>query len=695
MKKKFLLTFSSLTTVATTIPFIISCGEKIQVETSEKIRDEYFKTVKDYSDKLKEFQEKIKTIRNTKPDSNTEEINKIISEAQASIDPLIRKSNYLFDKLHELEKKEDSRLRTVKIFHTNDEHGRLVYDDGKYNNYSGMDKTGLYLKKFNRDLLLSAGDLIQGLPLSDTDQGKTITEIAKYSGYDSVAVGNHEFDYGIQHILDLDKEAQKEEFQRTMPFISANIYWRKPSDAELSKLPQEDKDKRPTQYQEGKRVFKPYIIKTLSNGLKVAVFGITTPDTKITSHPKNSFWVEFKDPVQEAKKVINEIKTKNPSISFIIATTHLGTGRSKQEWTSEWVAENTGEGLDLILDGHSHTYVEIHKPNKDKNVYVTQTEAYTKWLGDIDLVFDTLTGEIVKVVQSLRDINQINIVTKDIPNYLISQLRKEYDKENKVVVFNSPGVFKHVQTIDIDKTPYWIGRVQATTLGAMVSDSLAWEFAKTKVWEGKSDWEPATLDNSLALVNGGGLRTDLKEGDITKGDILGLSPFGNRIVTIRLKGDTLKEALSYGLSKGRSGGFAQLSSNVSYNVKVEKGLDAKTNKQAWLWKPEVNSFKINDKAIEDNKFYYLSTNDFVSVGGDGYKMLNLNENDKIERAYEGGKYIESLIKYGQYVQKLDDNVTTDKELFAHRLSEYLVDGYLSKQKVEIPEEAKVKRGPVV
>lgn len=693
MKKKFLLTFSTFTTIAAAIPLIVSCTQ-IHTQTSAEIRDKYFATVQTYSDKLKEFQTKIKNIRYEKPKSDTDQITNIIYQAQSVLDPLISEANFLFSRLHELEKKENSRLRTVKIFHTNDEHGRLLFDDGKYNNYSGMDKTGLYLKKFNRDLLLSAGGLIQGLPLSDTDQGETISKIAKYSGYDSIAVGNHEFDYGIQHILDLDKNTTKAEFNRTMPFISANIYWRQPSEAELDKLSDEEKAKRPPKFELNKRVFKPYIIKTLSNGLKVAIFGITTPDTKITSHPKNSFWVEFRDPVEEAKKVIAEIKKEDPSISFIIATTHLGTGRSKQEWTSEWVAQNTNGGLDLILDGHSHTYVEIHKPDENKNVWVTQTEAYTKWLGDIDLVFDSLTGEIVKIVQSLRDINQINIVTKDLPSYWISELEKKYNDENKVVVFNSPGVFKHVETIDIDKQPYWIGRVKATSLGVMTANSMAWDFAKTKIWESKSGWEPATLDNSLALVNSGGLRTDLIPGEITKGDVLGVSPFGNRIVSIRLKGDVLKQALAYGLSRGRSGGFAQLSSNVAYDVKVEKGLDNKTKTQQWLWKPNPNSFKINNKAIDDNKFYYLTTNDFVSVGGDGYTMLNLNENNQIERAYEGGKYIESLIKYAQYANSIGhDSSPTD--LFAHKLAEYLKPNFLDNQKVEIPQEALVKRGPTV
>nr|WP_307909357.1 hypothetical protein [Mycoplasmopsis bovis] len=76
--------------------------------------------------------------------------------------------------------------------HTNDEHGRLVFDDGKYNKYSGMQGLAEVLNKdFDRDLLLSAGDLIQGLPLSDSDKGLTISKVAKEMKYQAVAIGNH------------------------------------------------------------------------------------------------------------------------------------------------------------------------------------------------------------------------------------------------------------------------------------------------------------------------------------------------------------------------------------------------------------------------------------------------------------------------------------------------------------------------
>ncbi|MBN3534714.1 5'-nucleotidase C-terminal domain-containing protein [Mycoplasma procyoni] len=717
--KKNLLKFSPLLTLSTIVPVaavLTSCNSK-QQETKDPIKQEksfeeklkelknkqtegarvqYKETYKQYNQKLDDFAKKYKELATKLSSAKTDEekkaaresIEKLNFEAKFSLRPLLAKSNYLFKQLKELEK--DSDIKTIKIFHTNDEHGRLKYDAYKYNNYSGMDRTSQYIRDKNYDLLISAGDMIQGLPLSDSDKGDTITQIAKYTGYDSITVGNHEFDYGLKHVLDLDTKLQKEEFGRTLPFISANIFYKDYKD-------QTDKPEGYDQAKVGKRVFKPYIIKELENGIKVAIMGITTPDTAYTSHPKNSKLVEFKQPVESAKETIAEIKKDHPEVNFIIASTHLGTGRSQVEWTSEYLAEKVPE-IDLILDGHSHTYVQIKKPaeNAAPDTYVTQTEAYTKYLGDIEIEFDSKTGKIKEVHQQLRDINQITVATSDNAQLLIKKLEEGFNKENQVVAFSSPGVFKHTESQTIGNTPYWIGRIQPTSLGVMAADSLAWGFVKESPWTTHqstetSKWEAGTIDNVIGLMNGGGLRTDLKEGEVTKGDILGISPFGNRISAVKLKGSTLLEALKHGLStKARSGGFAQLSSNVAYHVNVEKGTDPRTNKEGWLWKLDESSIKINDKAIELNKDYYLVTNDYILAGGDDYKMLNTITSKEIELAYEGEEYIKVLTEFAKEYTKAD--ATTDKA-FSKKLADYLKPETIAKQSITIPAEAKGKDIP--
>ncbi|WP_338822598.1 bifunctional metallophosphatase/5'-nucleotidase [Mycoplasmopsis felifaucium] len=645
--------------------------------------DAFNKQIKIYADELKTLKGKLdKEKDNDKKQELKDQIKALYDTAAPVLAELNTKYNENFETLRKMEKEENSKIRTVRIFHTNDEHGRIEFDDYKYNLYSGIIGTDSFLKNKKRDLLLSAGDLIQGLPLSDSDKGKTISKMAKEIGYDSVAIGNHEFDYGLAHILGIDTEINSTD--KKMPFISANIYYKNYPDASTA----------PAGYDQtkvGKRVFTPYIIKEISNGLKVAIFGLTTPDTIWTSHPKNSELVEFRDPTASAKEVLKEIKDTHPDIKFVIGTVHLGTGRTQSEWSSEYLAQNVNGDeqteLDLIIDGHSHTYVEANnKVNKD--IWVTQTEAYTKWLGDIELEFDTETGKIVSLNQVLRNVYQIDVDThnrvvdkNDVNLKLLDALKAEFDKVKNQPAFANPTVLKHADSVELDGTPYWIGRILPTGLGIMASNALAWDFQSKNV-----AGEPAsTLDNTIGLMNGGGLRTDLKAGDLNYGDILALSPFGNRITTIKVKGSTLIKTLEFGLSKGKSGAFAQLSSNVSYALDVVKEMDPKLKAETYVWKPKVDSFKINDKAIVADNDYYIVTNDFIAAGGDGYSMLDLTKQKDIKQVYEAGKLIDSIIEYGKHVTKT--GIQLNENNFEKALSAYDEDSIKSNKTVNIPNEA--------
>lgn len=320
---------------------MISCikekeDNKIKIDKKDytklnQIKKEYKNTYKIYNDQIKKYANDIKDKKNrldAEADNLKEiiklkkEINDLYNLASNELNKIVNKYNNLFNELREEENKIKSDIRTVRIFHTNDEHGRIEFDDSSDNLYAGILKIGQYLKNKKYDILVSSGDLIQGLPLSDADFGKSIALMAKNIGYDSITIGNHEFDFGLDNIIEIDKENQKGD--NVTPFISANIYYKDYSNNQI----------KPNGYDQtkvGQRVFKPYIIKELLNGIKVAIFGITSPDTFYTSHPKNSELVEFKEPVEATKEVINEIKEQHKDISFFIATTHLGNNKNQYE----------------------------------------------------------------------------------------------------------------------------------------------------------------------------------------------------------------------------------------------------------------------------------------------------------------------------------------------------------------------------
>ncbi|WP_051677967.1 bifunctional metallophosphatase/5'-nucleotidase [Mycoplasmopsis opalescens] len=626
---------------------VVSCSnqekeiDKVR-EKYDKFNEEYNKKIASYATKIKEFRKDINGKDEAKKTQAKADLDKYLKNIAPEVKTLKEEYNKLFKELSKAEEK--SHIKTFKIYHTNDEHGRIEYDGGKYSNYSGMVGLSKYLQGRDYDLLLSAGDLIQGLPLSDSDKGKTITKLAKEMNYAAVAVGNHEFDFGLQHIIDLNNEINPDKDKPQMPFLSSNIRWKETKDG----------------HNKGDRVFKPYIIKEIK-GVKIAIFGITTPDTAFTSHPKNSVDVIFGDPVEEARKVLAEIEQEN--VNFTIAITHLGVNREQnKEWESNWLLKKV-PNIDLLLDGHSHTKVELHQEGIDSHTYQTQTEAYTKYLGDINLRFDTKTGKIVNISSTLRDINEITssilgIELKKSESKLINDLKAEYGEKNSVVVFKNTVEFIHGRNETVDGVNGTVGRLRQTNLGVFVADAIAYE-----VYEAKPNPNDSlTLDNVVGLVNAGDLRIDVPTGDITRETMIAMNPFGGRVSAVKVKGDVLRKTIKFGAESFSKGGFGQWSSNVEFDIKKEM-VDGKEKRVA-----QDASIKINGKEIVDNQEYIIVANDYLVAAGDNYTML------KTTPYYENKSMLETIIAYGNYVNKdenfKDDGKDKKDNPFAHKLSYY-------------------------
>ncbi|WP_029513800.1 bifunctional metallophosphatase/5'-nucleotidase [Mycoplasmopsis primatum] len=655
MKRKLWLSLGSVSVLAPLTLIAASCNKNNKDNNNDEVKDTLKEAKIAYENAYKSFNEAlekdVKELKAKKKAINSEEdkakIEKLEEERNSWVKtrtPILKdlrkEANEKYLALKKAQKGASQQL--IKVFHTNDEHGRLLFDDGKYNNYSGMQSIAEIIgADFDRDLLLSAGDLIQGLPLSDSDKGMTISKVTKAMGYHAVAVGNHEFDYGLEHLFNIQKATEG------MPFLSANVVWnKKAADEKVKTLAGKDAI-------EGERVFEPYIIKELDSGIKVGIMGITTPDTQWTSNPKNSVNVKFLDPVESGNKAALELKEKG--VNFVIALTHLGVDRPDTNWDSRTFA-NKIKNVDLVLDGHSHTLVPVEKSKNSESVYLTQTECYTKYLSELDITLDTKSGEVLNINQKLRPIEEIELLggreikNQEIKKY-IDDLKVEFDKIYSVTVLkNSPIEFRHTDEFKVKnsngkETVAWLGRTNQTNLGMFSSDAIAWDFIENnpKV-EGKT--VEYTLDNVIGLFNGGGLRANLEKGKkITKGDILGIAPFGNRIAAVAVKGSTLLEVMKHGALKTFAGAFAQYSSNVKANINLKSETDGKRT-----YEIDEASIKINDKAIDVNKDYYIVTNDFILVGGDGYTMLDYVKNPtKAKSIYEGGDLIESLIKYMQLI----------------------------------------------
>ena len=208
------------------------------------------------------------------------------------------------------------------------------------------------LRRGQPTLLLAAGDMIQGNNWANLFQGKSSIELMNAMKFDAMVVGNHEFDYGQEVLKERLKEAG-------FPFLGANV--------------------------QGLPGLKPYVIKNLQ-GVRVAIIGVTTPDTPISSHPRNVTGLKFSPPETAVAACLKELQGK---ADLVVVLSHIGYPEDRA------LAQKT-PGIDVIIGGHTHTRLET--PAVVNHTIIGQAWEHAKALGVLDL--DLKDGKIVKYCRS-------------------------------------------------------------------------------------------------------------------------------------------------------------------------------------------------------------------------------------------------------------------------------------------------------
>ncbi|WP_433617419.1 5'-nucleotidase C-terminal domain-containing protein [Paenibacillus cellulositrophicus] len=456
----------------------------------------------------------------------------------------------------------------ITILHTNDMHGRAVEASPEM----GFAKvTGIfnqYRSKNPDTLVLDAGDAVHGTPFATLVQGESIVKVMNEMGYDAMVPGNHEFNYGWKHLVELSKELK-------FPMLSANVI-----------------------QSDGTTLFKPYIIKEV-DGVKFGIIGLSTPETAYKTNPTNVTGLKFADPSAEAKKWVNEIRGQ---VDVVVVVGHLGQDKSSVDTSLKVVKEVPG--IDIFIDGHSHTVLE-NGLMADNNTLIASAGEYTKYVGVVDLWVDN--HKVVKKEATLIDEKEAADIKAD-PKVadLVASIQKEQEPILKEKVGETPVKLEGSR----EKA-----RTGETNLGDLLADAMR-----------------DVSQSDVAITNGGGIRASIEAGTITKGDIVTVLPFGNQIVQLKVKGSDIKAALENGVSDypQSKGGFSQVS-GVTFKIDTSKPKGSR-----------VHSVKIGDKALDPNATYSLATNDFMAVGGDEYTMFT-----KYPQAGMYGALDEALINYIQ------------------------------------------------
>ena len=447
----------------------------------------------------------------------------------------------------------DSGTAELVIFHTNDMHARVLPDDDNGNSigFAEISAAVKSEKLKNPDTLwLDAGDTLHGMPRINISRGFNMVLLLNQSAVDAMSPGNHDYNYGYDQLQSLAKSLK-------LQVLSANTV------------------KKGTK----KNIFKPYKIYKLPNDIKVGVFGLTTPETAYKANPTKVEGVDFLNPIEVAQEMVNKLK---PKCDVIIALMHMGLDGSS-DFTSELIALEV-PGIDLIVDGHSHT--ALPKGMNVGDTLIVQTGWHNYRLGKVKL--NIKDHKIVDKQAQLLDSDAVKKLAPAPDIAIIKSL--ETIEERNEPLFNE--VIAHSdRKLTSDRL---IVRRHEAELGNLCADAFRW---RTKA--------------DIAVINGGGLRSDLPKGNVTRGDIMAIFPFGNTVQLVEINGRSIREMLEHSVFAypNSFGGFLHIS-GFSYSFDPTKPAGQRV----------VNVF-VGNQPLDDNKIYRMASNDFLFVGGDDYDML--------------------------------------------------------------------------
>ena len=399
-------------------------------------------------------------------------------------------------------------------------------------------------KESPNTLFLLSGDTISPSVESITYKGAQMIDAWNTAQLDYSTLGNHEFDFGPDV---LRQRMQESKFK----WLSANVIDKK-TGKPFGDTPE-------------------YVVREF-DGVKVAIFGLTLEETKVTSRPGPD--VDFLNPCETARKLVEQIHANG--IKTVIALTHLSMNEDKQ------VARCAG--VDVIIGGHEHTLLE----SSSGGAPIFKMTADARELGQIDLNISKNTGAVESIDWKIIPVTD---KTPDDPQF--AAINRKYGsliKELSRVVGRT--------SVDLDARSA-VGRNRETNVGDLIADAFR-----------------SSTRADVALMNGGSIRADeiIKKGPLTRRDVLSILPFKNKVVKVEVSGATLRQMLEHGVARSAEdaepGRFPQVSGmRFSFDARRPPG-------------SRLVDLSVNGKPLDEKKMYILAASDYVAIdGGDGYSML--------------------------------------------------------------------------
>ncbi len=458
--------------------------------------------------------------------------------------------------------------------------------------------------------VVSVGDFVQGGVIGSISKGEAVTKIMNRVGYDVVTLGNHEFDYGMSQLKSLVKGLNA-------TTVSANF----------------------VKTSNGKPVFNAYTMKTYGK-TKVAFVGITTPESFTKSTPayfqnaKGKYIYDFcgdksgKALAKQVQKTVNA--AKKAGADYVVALSHLGTESVTEAWSAQSIVKKT-YGIDVVLDGHSHSTIASMKVKNKKGEQVTISSTGTKFANVGQLVI-TKKGKIkTRLIPLSEETHYENAKL----NRYISKIKAKYNALLETVIGKTDVV---LTALDADGNR--AVRRAETNLGDFCADAFRY-----------------VMDADVALVNGGGIRADVAVGDITYNDMISVFPFGNYGCLIEATGQQIKDALELGVKNypEESGGFLHVS-GLKYTVDASIPSSVVTDPNTQMFVKVDGAYRVCDVQIwnaEKTAYEPLDPEKTYKVAGANYTLRLQGDGCSM---FDG-------------CTVLKDNTKTDNEV----ITEYLLD----------------------
>lgn len=452
---------------------------------------------------------------------------------------------------------------TIKIVHTTDIHAR-VQENAK-SAIIGMEKLGGIIDSYtvgaDMDLVLDSGDLFHGQPIATLVQGESVAQLAKVCGYDAMTAGNHDWSYGKDRLKELCDIAE-------ISMLSGNVV----EDETGNKFFDEE--------------FYTESVTVDGKELKVGIFGVIDPKVKKSTTPSNVEGLTFTDAAEYAKMAAEELKAQDCDI--VIALSHT--------YAPDELAAKVSD-VDLWLAGHEHLQIDKEVTDTDgKTTRVIESGYY---------LYSLSTISISGTLDENGDAQNLKIDAAPIQYDTASEYQSKDDVTavmNEITASQAEKLNEKVGSTPVDLNGVWEDlRIYQQNLGNVVTDAYLLETGA-----------------DVAFENAGGIRASIAAGDVTYGDIIGVSPYGNYVVTKEITGAALKEIMETALQiqseciaandsgeydawPQSSGSYLQFGGmTVIYDPSKEYG-------------SRILSITVQGEPLDEAELYTVATNNYVAV----------------------------------------------------------------------------------